>query len=44
MPMLTVLSYILSSIGIAMIGLSLVGWCILIVEYVQDKIAEWKRK
>lgn len=44
MPMFMVLFYFITTVASVMVALSLVGALVWMVEYIQDKISEWRRK
>lgn len=44
MPVFMILFYVLMACGLIMVALSLIGVFVWIVETVQDKLEEWRRK
>lgn len=44
MPVFMILFYFITTIGAVMIALSLVGAIVWVIEMIQDKIEEWRRR
>jgi hypothetical protein len=44
MALFMVLVYLVSAVGIACIALGVLGWCILIVEWIQDEIEKRRKR